>query len=280
MFPLYTKSFPSTATELARLLNESLNRLFSGPSDPVSVRTEAYPEIAELRISLDGAELRRDPPRPPVLRTSTIPALALAALQIRGSGVILGPATLDLELTARDVRLSQARDGNDELVLVLQSAADGNVEISAAKDVIERAIAVVAKAEAGKHGVTIDQVQLAVRPRGSRGIDGEVRLRARKLFFTTVIKLAGKLDLDEQLNASVSDLRCTGDGAIGSLACGFLAPHLQKVNGRSFSLMALPLGDVRLRDVRLSANERLTVEAEFGAEAAHERSPATSRPTA
>ncbi len=265
MFPLYTKSFPSTATELARLLNESLNRLISGPSEPVSIRAEAYPDIAELRISLDGAKVRRDPPGPPVLRSSTTPAVTLAALHICGSGVTAGPAMLDLELRARDVRLSQARDAKDELVLVLQSAAEGNVEISAEKDGIERAIAEVAKAEASKHGVTIDQVQLAVRSRGSRGVDGEVRLRARKLFFTTIIRIAAKLDLDEQLNASVSEVRCTGDGAIGSLACGFLAPHLQKVNGRSFSLMALPLGDVRLRDIRLSADERLRVEAQFGA---------------
>jgi hypothetical protein len=265
MFPLYTKTFPKTATELERLLNETFGRLFSGSSDPVSVRATTYPDLAELRISLDGATLRRDPPRPPVVRGESTPALSLESLEIRGSGVNLGPGSLDLKLAARDVRLGQARDAADQVVLVLRSAADGEVEISAAKDALEDAIAQVAKEEAGKHGVTIDQVRLTVLQRGARGLDADVQLRARKLFFTTVIRVSAKLDLGEQLNASLSAVRCTGEGAIGSLACGFLAPHLQKVDGRTISLMALPLGDIRLRDVRISANERLTVRAEFGA---------------
>ncbi|MDQ6655945.1 MAG: hypothetical protein M3Y80_09050, partial [Verrucomicrobiota bacterium] len=67
------------------------------------------------------------------------------------------------------------------------------------------------------------------------------------------------------LNASLSGLTCNGEGAIGSLACGVLQPHLEKVDGRTFPLMALPLGDVRLRDVRLAAGANLSVTAEFGA---------------
>jgi hypothetical protein len=108
-------------------------------------------------------------------------------------------------------------------------------------------------------------VQLSVRPRGARSIDAEVQLRAKKLFFSTTIRIAAKLDLDEELNAKVSGLSCNGEGAIGSLACGVLEPHLQKIDGRSFPLMALPLGEVRLRDVRIAAKDRVTVTAEFGA---------------
>ena len=55
-----------------------------------------------------------------------------------------------------------------------------------------------------------------------------------------------------------------GAGWLGSLACGVLEPHLAKLNGRSFPLMALPLGEVRLRDVRLAASDKLSVTAEFG----------------
>src|SRR3712207_4396091 len=96
--------------------------------------------------------------------------------------------------------------------------------------------------EAGKHGVTVDQVRLSLQLRGERSVDAEVQLRARKLFFSTTVRIGAKLDLDEQLNARLSGLTCNGEGAIGALACGGLQPHLQKLNGRSFSLMALPLG--------------------------------------
>ncbi len=94
-------------------------------------------------------------------------------------------------------------------------------------------------------------------------MEAEAKVRARKMFFATTIELKAKLAVDDDLNATVSGLKCTGDGAIGSLACGFLAPHLQKLEGRSFPLMALSLGEVRLRDVRLSAGDQLTVSAEF-----------------
>ena len=265
MFPLYTKKFPKTAIDLAELLNDSLKRVFSNAANPVTIRDTAYPELDEVRITLDGAELRRDPPRPPVLKGASLPALRLAQLHINGSDLVIGPAIADLRLGARDVRLDQAQDAKGELILVLRSAADGEVEITADKDVIEDAIAAVAKSEAGKHGVAIDQVRLSVQPRGERSIDAEVQLRAKKLFFTTVIRIAAKLDLDDDLNAKLSGLTCSGEGAIGSMACGFLAPHLDKLNGQTFALMALPLGEVRLRDVRLSAADKLSVTAQFGA---------------
>jgi hypothetical protein len=51
---------------------------------------------------------------------------------------------------------------------------------------------------------------------------------------------------------------------MGGIACGILKPHLEKINGRKFSLMSLPLGEVRLRDVRIAAGHKLSVSAEFG----------------
>lgn len=265
MFPLYTKNFPENAVDLAALLNDSVKRVFSNAANPVVIRDKAYPDVSEIRITLNGAELRPDPPRPPIAKGKTAAGIHVDDLHIDAAGLLLGPATADLRLGARDVRLGRAKDSNGDAMLMLQGAADGVVEITAATKDIEAAIAAVAKSEAGKHGVTIDQVRLAVKPRGPRSIDAEVQLRAKKLFFSTVISIAAKLDLDDELNAALSGLRCNGEGAIGALGCGFLEPHLQKLNGRSFPLMALPLGEVRLRDVKIAASDRVTVTAEFGA---------------
>jgi hypothetical protein len=81
------------------------------------------------------------------------------------------------------------------------------------------------------------------------------------------MKITGQLDLDEELNARVSGLDCIGDGAIASIACGVLKPHLQKIDGRVFPLMSLPLGEVRLRDVQLAVGDKLSVTAKFGSAA-------------
>lgn len=265
MFPLHTKSFPSSASDLAKRMNESVRRIFIMTDDPVQIEAGAYPHLDRLSVVLDQARLRPNPARPTGVSGDRSPALQIRELQLTGSQLTIGPATADLRLSARDVQLDQTRDAMDEIVLLVKSATAGEVEIATSKSDLEAAITAVAGREAGKQGVTIDSVNLTLHERGPQSVSAEVKVKARKLFFSTTIRLTADLDLDEELNATISGLACRGDGAIGALVCGALAPHLEKLNGRTFSLLALPLGDVRLRDVRLSAiGERVAVYAAFG----------------
>ena len=264
MFPLHTATLPSTAGALERLLNESLRHLFEVTGDPVTIRDASYPHLAELSVSLNGARLRGTPPPIPSVSGKTTPALEVDSLKIDASALSAGPGTIELSLSANAVSLRQGQDSQGNVVLLLHQAADGAIAISTSPSDLEMLIAEVAKAEAGKHGVTIDGVQLILGSKTSRSIAVEIRLRARKLFLNASIRITGQLDLDEQLNAKISGLDCTGDGAIASLACGVLKPHLQKMDGREFPLMSLPLGEVRLRDVELAVGDKLSVTAEFG----------------
>ena len=193
--------------------------------------------------------------------------LDVDSLKIEASALSIGPAAIDLSLAANAVSLRQAKDSQGNVLLLLHNAADGHIEISTSTSDLESLIAEVATSEAAKHGVTIDSVQLILRSKSSRSLAAEVRLRAKKLFLTASMKITGQLDLDEELNARVSGLDCTGDGAIASVACGVLKPHLQKIDGREFPLMSLPLGEVRLRDVQLAVGDKLSVTAEFGSAA-------------
>jgi hypothetical protein len=264
MFPLNTTTLPSPAAALERLLNDSLRSLFHTKTDPVALRAAAYPHLEELHISLNGATLRDNPPPPPSVSGATMPALEIDSLKINAAALSAGPAVLDLSLSAQNVILHQAPDSAGRIVLVLHRAADGAIALSTSPSDLEAAIAEVARTEAGKHGVTIDGVQLSLRSKSSRSLAAEVRLRARKLFLSATIRITGQLDLDEQLNARVSGLDCIGEGAIAGIACGVLKPQLQKIDGRSFPLMSLPLGEVRLRDVRIAVADKLSVTAAFG----------------
>ncbi|HEV3409274.1 MAG TPA: hypothetical protein VG095_03210 [Chthoniobacterales bacterium] len=265
MFPLLTKTFPANARELERLLSESLARVLITHGDPVRVMGEDVARLDQISINLDHAEVRCDapPPRMPSGRTS--PALDVQRLNLQGHGVALGPANVDLTLEAQSVQLHQGTDARDELVLTLHAATDGHVEVSTTVADVERAVVEIAKREAGKQGVTIEDVRLDLRQAGPRAVESVASFRARKMFFSTTVRITGRLEIDEQLNARLSNLNCEGEGAIGSLACGFLGPHLQTVNGRTFPLMTFSLGEVHLRDVQLSVGNRLTVRAEFGA---------------
>ncbi|MEY2490965.1 MAG: hypothetical protein QOC70_2907 [Verrucomicrobiota bacterium] len=264
VFPLFTATFPSSASDLERLLNESLQRVFVAEPDPVTLRERSYPHLEAITLSLDGARLRADPPRPPVISGKTSPALEVDQLTLSASPLLLGPAAVNLSLSAREVQFSQGKDSNAQIVLSPESAADGSIEISATQIDLEALIAELAQNQAGKQGITIDGVQLKLRQKNAHSLAVEVRLRARKLFLSASLQVTGQLELDDQLNFTISDLNCTGDGGIATLACGILKPYLQKIDGREFPLMSLPLGNICLRDVRLAVGDRVSVTAEFG----------------
>ncbi len=264
MFPLHTKDFPATADALEHLLNESLREVLILPRDAVQVQEAHYPALTQIAVTLDRATVRPNPPKPRPSAGKTKPVLEVQQLSIRGEEISTGPAKVSLVLDAREVRLNSGTDENGDVVLGIDGATDGSVELSTTNSELEAAIGEIAKREAGKQGVTIEDVRLSLHETGPRSVQAETTLRARKLFFTAVVRIAGSLSIDDELNATLSGLQCSGEGAIGSMACGFLEPHLRKVEGRSFALMALALGDIRLRDVRLSANDNVTVRAEFG----------------
>lgn len=264
MFPLNTETFPASAAELASNLNESLRRLFELGRDPVEVRDKSYPRLESLIVSLDGARLPDQPPPKPSMAGAPQPALTIDSFWVTASPLSVGPASVDFQLSAQGVDLRQARARDGNVLLLLQNAADGRIEFSTAISDLEALIAAVAKTEAGRHGVNIDRVQLSLRSRNPRSLTAEVRLRAKKLFVSASLRITAQLDLDDELNAKLTGLECTGEGAIASVACGVLKPHLQKLDGREFALMSLPLGEIRLRDVRIAASDRLSVIAEFG----------------
>ena len=63
---------------------------------------------------------------------------------------------------------------------------------------------------------------------------------------TTCISVLLGLRKPSTGQARLFGLECAGEGTLGTLACGFIAPHLQRFNGREFPLMALPLGKRKL----------------------------------
>ena len=89
-------------------------------------------------------------------------------------------------------------------------------------------------------------------------------MKAKKLFLTTTVTLRGKLKIDDTLNASVSDLTVTGEGVLGEMAAGMIRPKLQEIDGKSYPLTALSLGQVRLHDLQIQTGETIRVTAAFG----------------
>jgi hypothetical protein len=148
-------------------------------------------------------------------------------------------------------------------IVTVTADSPQQLKISANVSDLEAAITQIAKREAGKHGVTVEEVRLNFRQLGPRALGAEANVRARKMFFTTTIRITGRLEISEQLTAAIGDLSCAGEGGIGSMACAFISPQLAKLNGQSFPVAALMSEGGYLRDVRLAAAERLSITADF-----------------
>ncbi len=208
--------------------------------------------------------MRMDAPRPLLPTGKSESAITAQRFTLHAQPLSVAGAALNLEIVADKIVLHQSPDRDGNIYLLLQRAENGRIAISIQQRDLEMLISAIAKTEAAKQGVAIESVQLKLTNRGERSLGAEVRLQARKLFLNANIRIAGLLEIDEQLVARVSRLTCEGDGAIATLACGFLTPQLQKLETREFPLLALPLGEVRLRDIKLNVADGIVVTAEFG----------------
>jgi hypothetical protein len=264
MFPLPTKIFPPDAAALRDALEESLRRVVTAESQLVTVEDKNYPTLQAIRISLDRARaIWRRPQRVQPVGLAE-PALQVEQFEISGRPIFVEGAALDFTCTARDVEIGQGREANGDLFLLLQNAVEGNVAIMAAVADLETLLLAGAKAEASKQGITVEEVRLELRSRTNRALAGQVRVRARKLFLSATVQLNGELEIDDRLNARISGLTCNGEGALGALACNFVGPYLERLNHREFSLLALPLGEMQLREINIVAGDKLSVTASFG----------------
>lgn len=265
MFPLPSKTFPPDAAALQAALEESLRRVVTPATPMVTVEDNNYPEVAAIRVSLDGADAcDRPPPRPARPAGAIEPGLRVENFAISGRPILLQGAQIELSCTARQVRIGQSRDEEGNVLLLLQDAAEGHVEVAVRLTDVEALVLAGTKAEAARQGVNVESVRIELHSRSERALDVVVQVRAKKLFLSAAVRISGSVAIDEQLNARLSGLACVGEGTLGSLACGFIAPHLQRIDGREFSLMALPLGEVKLREVRIAAGRELRVTAQFG----------------
>jgi hypothetical protein len=159
MFPLQRSEFPSTADDFARALSQSIRRFVRVRDDPVYIQESNYPELEELRIVVDGGEICTAPFPPPSVSGSK-PALRAERMEISGRGISFGGASLDLAMQAREVQLNHGRDREGNLVLLLQSAIEGSVELTISKNDLSCLIL-------GRAGIEAKNMGLALKTFGS-----------------------------------------------------------------------------------------------------------------
>jgi hypothetical protein len=267
MFPLAGDDFPTTAEDLGTAIEDAIRDVFSLPkSAGVTVTGGAkFPDIKQVSIDLSGAKLSAtEPPPKPIGVGKRNPGPTVGRLEVTGHPILYEQTKLDLDLHATGLRFDFDRDKGGRPLLVLAAAEEGHVDAQIKRKDIEALLLNVANLAAKEHGVKVQDLELDLKSTGARSVSADVRVKAKKLMMSSVLHLGGAADVDDELNATLSNLTVEGEGMIGGMAAGFLQKHLKAYNGKKIPLMAFSLGDVALRDLEIELNGSLHVSAEFG----------------
>lgn len=264
MLSLDSKDFPQSASDFERALDQGLRRHIHKSGPLVTIASRVFPYLDEIAIDLDDAKIDSIPPTPQPAAGETKQACEAAIVSVSARNVLVQGVPVGLRMQVRDVVFHRGLDAQGQALLLVHEARDGHIVVSAAQLDIENVITEQARREAAKNGVTIETVRLALRARGARSLAANVRLQAKKFLFRANIDIAGQLDVTDDFVAKASQFQCKGEGAIGSLACSALEPHLRRLEGASFPLMSLPLGEIKLRDIRIAVADTVEITADFG----------------
>ncbi|MGI9114216.1 MAG: hypothetical protein DLM52_06330 [Chthoniobacterales bacterium] len=265
MFLLLRHDLPQTPEALAAALDEGLRAFVSRPAPMVSIAGDKVSALKSIAVDLSGAraESARLPPRPRL--DNLRPAISATELSVTAEPISLFGAAVNFQLKANEVQLQQAPQPDDKSLLILHRAQAGDLRLETGRAELEHLIKRVAGKLAQKQGVTIESVNLQLAQPQPRVLDAIVTVAARKLLFRPVLKLAGSVTINDDLVATISNLTCTGDGPIASLACAAITPQFARIEARPFPLSALPLGEIQLRDVTLDLiGDRISIAAKFG----------------
>jgi hypothetical protein len=265
MIPLSIQTAPRSTEQLAAALNASLAQVFNLAAAPASI-TGAYPSLTAVRIDLNGAAVRHTPPKPDPIGPRE-PGPTVQSLELSASPLRFERAQLNLMLRGNGLSFDYDRDRAGNTLLVLTNADDGTIEAHIGRSDIELLLRDVAATTLTKeHGVAIQSLEIQLTSAGPRSIAADVRVKAKKLVMSGIVRLAARLDIDDALNATITGLHCAGEGVIGSAVAVPLNKKIQLYNGTRIPLMAFNLGDVKLRDVRIEVTDGLRVQAAFGPE--------------
>jgi hypothetical protein len=264
MLNLGRKDFPSPKDDLAQALDAALHRFVQKSGWIVDLRSRVFPLVDEIRINLDGAkfDFRTLPFTNP--EGETKPAFEAALVTVSGRHISVYGVAIDLRMETRDVVFHKGADAKGDAVLVAHKAREGQLVLSAAQLDLEEAIGRIAGGRARLYGIDLERVRLAMRARSRRSLAADIQIWAKKFFTRAKIDIYAQLDVSNEFVVKISQLKCKGDGKLGSFACAALQPLFARTIERSFPLKSIPLGEIQLRDIHVAVADTVELTIDFG----------------
>lgn len=267
ILPLSAPEVPRTGGQLVESL---LNAWKAGlklpaPERAVTIVGGRYPSVREMRVDLSGARVMDGKSRPQVgdLRPTTR-SLAVEHFALVAEDFATEKSRANLQVTADGVKLDLQKDRRGTPVLVMTDADEGTLHFDTAVADMERLMLSAARASAGRRGVYVRDLKLYFRTAGPRSLYAEMYVTTLVGFVPAGLRFTARVDVDEAMNARLSDLAADGDELLGPVVVAFIRPQLKKFDGQTKPLVGFPNKAVRLKDVQITAGDRITLDAVFG----------------
>ena len=102
-----------------------------------------------------------------------------------------------------------------------------------------------------------------LRPSGT--LAAEFQIWVKKFFARTKVDIYAQVDIDNEFVVKIAQLKCKGEGRLGSFACATLQPLFQRLLEKSFALKSFPfLSDLHLRDLHVAVADTVEITVDFG----------------
>ena len=232
---------------------------------PVVMVDGELPQMKSLIIDLSGGEIRTAY-RPTSLKgvdsrkiIGHVDELKYIADPLSYSG-----ASQHLVITASDVTLGLLRGRGEKEVLVMSDAGSGEAKFDATLNDLNLLLKAAAREHAGSTGYFATNTYLKLSSDNPHALSASLRVEGFFLFIPTTFTISGRVDIDPGFYATMSELSCKGNDVGGALLAGFINERLQKYEGLRQPLTAFPGEKMRMRNLLISVDDSLHVEAEFG----------------
>ena len=193
-------------------------------------------------------------------------ALDAGKVELLGQRMSVDGATVNLDISATDAKLMFTRDKEGKSLLMLGGAKSGRMSCEMTLDDVERLLLAAARKGGRPYGLRVDRTRLKMNVEDGRTVRVDLKLFTRFGFTPAGLRFRARLDIDDNLQGRLSELKCSGDDVLGPLISGLIQPFLARYNGKTRPLMNFPKTDMRLQGVEIVADERVRLTADFGSQ--------------
>lgn len=263
-FPLQSQHAPQSVEELVGALRGAyVSRLESADTVRVNAEGSTVRHLRSLSIDLsDGAVAGSFVPKSTSDQAKATPFLHVDRLSYVADPLRYQTYAASLVLQAEDARMALVRGADKNLTLAMYDCREGRATLAIGLEDLERGLAAGARLR-GSLAFAIHSVQVRMRSQSPHALEAELTVNTRVLMVPARFRLTGREDVDENFNIHFTHLKAQGDDPGGAVLAGVVQGKLDLLNNKAAPLLKLPGDRIRVTDLRLTLDSRLTVDVKF-----------------